>query len=177
MTPTSIFCIDKACQLYEPEFRKELGTRTPIAVQVIHKHVFDGVFESAGQLRTKNKSKGNLRFVSAFYLSEVLEVLERTSDSTFEEIIAKYVEMYVAHPFSHGSEAALRIWLDHLLIIRISKRVKWELVDNNQYTQAIERGPVNDLELRTLLFQSLTGDLSDTGAIRVSVSHSLSSME
>ncbi|MDR0987352.1 MAG: Fic family protein [Ruminococcus sp.] len=137
----------------------EVGTAAGLTA--IHKYVFDGVFDFAGKIRNKNIAKGNFRFASALYLSEVLTKVDEMPDETFEEIIAKYVEMNIAHPFFEGNGRAMRIWLDMLLKKRLGVCVDWAKVDKNAYLSAMERSPVNDLELRTLLKTALTDDINN----------------
>ncbi len=128
----------------------------------IHAYLFKGLYDFAGQIRTKNISKGSFRFANALYLKEVLAKVEKMPSSTFDEIIAKYVEMNIAHPFMEGNGRTMRIWLDQLLKAKINKIIDWQLVDKTLYLQAMERSPVNDLELRTLLHPCLTEDIHNT---------------
>ncbi|MFN6076822.1 MAG: protein adenylyltransferase Fic, partial [Fluviicola sp.] len=123
--------------------------------------LFDELYDFAGQIRTKNSSKGGFRFANALYLAEILVKIEEMPESTFEEIIAKYVEMNIAHPFLEGNGRTMRIWLDLILKNRIEKVVNWQFVDKTLYLQAMERSPINDLELRTLLGENLTSDIND----------------
>lgn len=141
----------------------EVGTLK--GLQQIHKYIFDGLYDFAGIVRTKNISKGNFRFANSMYLPEALVKIEKMSESTFEEIIAKYVEMNIAHPFMEGNGRSTRIWLDMILKKNLGKVVNWQNVDKDLYLQAMERSPINDLELRFLLKENLTDSVNDREVI------------
>ena len=141
----------------------EVGTLK--GLQQIHKYIFDGLYDFAGIVRTKNISKGNFRFANFMYLPEALVKIEKMSESTFEEIIAKYVEMNIAHPFMEGNGRSTRIWLDMILKKNMGKVVNWQNVDKDLYLQAMERSPINDLELRFLLKENLTDSVNDREVI------------
>lgn len=141
----------------------EVGTLK--GLQQIHKYIFDGLYDFAGIVRTKNISKGNFRFANFMYLPEALAKIEKMSESTFEEIIAKYVEMNIAHPFIEGNGRSTRIWLDMILKKNLGKVVNWQNVDKDLYLQAMERSPINDLELRFLLKENLTDSVNDREVI------------
>jgi len=127
----------------------------------IHKYLFDNLYEFAGQIRTVIISKGGFRFANALYLNEILVKIDEMPENTTEEIIAKYVEMNIAHPFMEGNGRTMRIWLDMLLKRRLKKVVNWQFVDKTLYLQAMERSPINDLEIRTLLTNNLTEDINN----------------
>lgn len=127
----------------------------------IHKYLFGGLYDFAGQIREKNILKGGFRFANSLYLKEALAKIEQMPENSFEEIIAKYVEMNVAHPFMEGNGRSMRIWLDMILKKRLGKVVNWQTVDKDQYLQAMERSPINDLEIRTLLMSALTDDVDN----------------
>ena len=127
----------------------------------IHKYLFGGLFTFAGHIRDKNISKGNFRFASILYLSEILLKIEQMPENTFEEIIAKYVEMNVAHPFMEGNGRSGRIWLDLMLKKNLKKCVGWSQIGKRVYLSAMERSPVNDLEIRELLRPALTERIGD----------------
>ena len=127
----------------------------------IHKYLFGGLYDFAGQIRQKNISKGGFRFANSLYLKEALAKIEQMPENSLEEIIAKYVEMNVAHPFMEGNGRSMRIWLDMVLKKRLGKVVNWQTVDKDQYLQAMERSPINDLEIRTLLMSALTDDVDN----------------
>ncbi len=139
--------------------RIEVGTVAGLCA--IHRALFGGLYDFAGQVRTLNIAKGNFRFANALYLNEALAAIERMPETTYEEIIAKYVEMNVAHPFMEGNGRATRIWLDMILKKRLGRVVDWHQVDKDKYLQAMERSPINDLELRVLLQPALTDRVND----------------
>lgn len=139
--------------------KTEVGTVK--GLQDIHKALFDGLYSFAGKIRTKNISKGGFRFANCLYLNEVLAAVEKMPENTFEEIIAKYVEMNVAHPFMEGNGRSTRIWLDMMLKKNLGRVVDWSKIDRDQYLQAMERSPVNDLELRFLIQPNLTDRVND----------------
>lgn len=141
----------------------EVGTTK--GLQQIHGYIFNGIYDFAGKIRTLNISKGNFRFGNCLYLQEMLAAIEKMPESTFEEIIAKYVEMNIAHPFMEGNGRATRIWLDLILRKNLGKVVDWKNVDKTSYLQAMERSPVNDLELRALLLPHLTDNLDNESVI------------
>lgn len=143
--------------------RMEVGTTK--GLQQIHAWLFDGLYDFAGQIRTVNIAKGNLRFANCLYLKEILAVIEKMPETTFEEIIAKYVEMNIAHPFREGNGRATRIWLDMLLKKNLGRVVDWQRIDRDAYLQAMERSPVNDLELRALIQPHLTDKVNDREVI------------
>lgn len=127
----------------------------------IHKYLFGGLYDFAGQIREKNISKGGFRFANSLYLKEALAKIEQMPENSFEEVVAKYVEMNVAHPFMEGNGRSMRIWLDMILKKRLGKVVNWQTVDKDQYLQAMDRSPINDLEIRTLLMSALTDDVDN----------------
>ncbi len=153
--------IEKAYRLFETADIDKIETGTTKGLQEIHKYLFDGLYEFAGKVRTQNISKGSFRFATALYLKEVLLKVEQMPETTFEEIISKYVEMNIAHPFLEGNGRTMRIWLDMILKNRLKKLVNWQLVDKTLYLQAMERSPINDLELRFLLMDNLTDDINN----------------
>jgi len=150
-----------AFRLFETGDIEKIKTGTTHGLQQLHKYLFDGLYDFAGNIRTQNISKGGFRFATALYLKEILAKVELMADSTFEEIIAKYVEMNIAHLFMEGNGRTMRIWLDMLLKANLQKVVNWQFVDKTLYLQAMERSPINDLELRVLLSAHLTGDINN----------------
>ena len=136
----------------------EIGTIK--GLQQIHKYLFDGLYDFAGIIRKENISKGNFRFANTLYLEDILKKIENMSESTLEQIIDKYVEMNIAHPFLEGNGRSTRIWLDLILKKSLNRIVNWENIDKKLYLQAMERSPVNTLEIRTLIENNLTEDLS-----------------
>ena len=131
----------------------------------IHKYLFDRLYDFAGKIRNLNIAKGGFRFANCLYLEAILPVIEKMPENTFEEIIAKYVEMNIAHPFMEGNGRATRIWLDMILKKNLGKVVDWQTLDKDLYLQAMERSPINDLELRVLLQPALTDKVNDREVI------------
>ena len=146
---------EKAKQLFVSGEIDRIEVGTVKGLQAIHKALFDGLYDFAGKIRTLNIAKGNFRFANSLYLDAVLSAVEKMHENTFEEIIAKYVEMNVAHPFMEGNGRSTRIWLDMILKKRLGK----------QYLQAMERSTVNDLELRFLIQPNLTDKVNDREVI------------
>lgn len=157
--------LQNAYRLFESGDINKVEIGTTKALQQIHSYLFDRLYDFAGQIRTNNISKGGFRFTNALYLKEVLVKVEQMPETTFEEIIAKYVEMNIAHPFLEGNGRTMRIWLDMLLKSKLKKVVNWQFVDKTLYLQAMERSPINDLELRTLLSANLTDDINNSEII------------
>ena len=163
---------EKAYALFDSGAINTIEIGTTNGLQQIHNYLFDGLFDYAGQIRDKNISKGNFRFASSLYLSESLIKIERMPESTFEEIIAKYVEMNVAHPFMEGNGRSLRIWLDLMLKKNLQQCVDWSRVGKRAYLSAMERSPVNDLEIRTLLYSALTGEINSRDIFMIGIDRS-----
>ncbi len=153
--------LENAYQLFESGAIHEIEIGTSAGLCAIHHHLFKGLYGFAGQIRTRNISKGGFRFATAIYLAEALTKVEQMPETTFEEIIAKYVEMNVVHPFMEGNGRTMRIWLDLILKKRLQRLVNWQMVDKYDYLQAMERSPINDLELRTLLSANLTYEIEN----------------
>lgn len=151
----------KAIDLFQTDFMNELKPESLEALVKIHRHLFEDIYEFAGQLRTVNIAKGNFRFAPAIYLNEALKSIEKMPQSTFDEIIEKYVEMNIAHPFREGNGRSARIWLDLILKSELKKVVDWSKVDKDDYLLAMERSPVKDIEIKTLLFSALTDKTDD----------------
>ena len=150
--------LQKAFQLFESGDIERMEIGTTKGLQQIHKYIFGGLYDFAGKIRDKNISKGGFRFANALYLNEILPKIEQMPENTFEEIIAKYVEMNIAHPFMEGNGRTMRIWLDLILKKRLNKVINWQFVDKTLYLQAMERSPINDLEIRFLLKENLTSE-------------------
>lgn len=127
----------------------------------IHQYLFDNLYDFAGAIRNQNISKGGFRFANSMYLNEVLDKIEQMPEETFEQIVSKYVEMNIAHPFMEGNGRTMRIWLDLILKKNLKKLVNWQYVDKTLYLQAMERSPINELEIRTLLQAHLTDDIDN----------------
>ena len=153
--------LEKAYRLFETNDISTIEIGTTRGLKQIHTYLFEGLYDFAGQIRTKNISKGGFRFANALYLNEILSKIEQMPENTFEEIIAKYVEMNIAHPFMEGNGRTMRIWLNLLLKTRLTKVINWQFVDKVQYLQSMERSPINDLEIRTLLSENLTGEIDN----------------
>ena len=130
-------------------------------LSTIHKYLFEDIYDFAGQIRDINIAKGNFRFAPVLYLYSALESIDQMSQSTFDEIIEKYIEMNVAHPFREGTGRSTRIWLDAILKKEIGYVVDWSRVDKNEYLLAMERSPIKDLEIRHLLKNALTDKIND----------------
>jgi len=154
---------EKAYSLFDSGAINAIEAGTLAGLRQIHKYLFDGLFDFAGQIRGKNISKGNFRFASALYLSEILLKIEQMPENSFEEIIAKYVEMNIAHPFMDGNGRSGRIWLDLMLKKNLKRCVDWSQIGKWAYLSAMERSPVNDLEIRELLRPALTDGIDDRG--------------
>lgn len=137
----------------------EVGTIK--GLQQLHEYLFGGLYDFAGRIRSKNISKGGFTFASSIYLESGLLNIEKMPETTFEEIVKKYVEMNIAHPFMEGNGRSARIWLDLILKKNIKQCVDWQKIDKNDYFNAMERSPVNDLELRELLRTALTSKIND----------------
>jgi cell filamentation protein len=149
---------EKAFRLFETRDIDRIEVGSTKGLKQIHTFLFKELYEFAGKIRTQNISKGGFRFATALYLNEVLEKVEEMPENTFEQIITKYVEMNIAHPFLEGNGRIMRIWLDLMLKKNLQKVVDWQFVDKTLYLQAMERSPINVLELRTLLMANLTED-------------------
>lgn len=159
----------KAHALFETGDIDRIEVGTVKGLCEIHRYLFNDLYNFAGKVRTLNIAKGNFRFANCMYLDVMFPVIENMPETTFEEIIAKYVEMNVAHPFMEGNGRATRIWLDMILKKRLQKVIDWQNVDKILYLQAMERSPINDLELRTLLHQGLTDKVNDREVIFKSI--------
>ena len=155
----------KAQRLFESGDIDKIEVGTIKGLCTIHKYLFEGLYDFAGKIRNLNIAKRGFRFANCLYLEAILPVIEKMPESTFEEIIAKYVEMNIAHPFMEGNGRATRIWLDMILKKNLGKVVDWQTVDKDLYLQAMERSPINDLELRVLLQPALTDKVNDREVI------------
>lgn len=157
--------IEKAKELFSSGKIYEIEIGTTAGLQAIHYALFDGLYPFAGKIRKLNISKGGFRFANSLYLIPALEAIEKMPESTFEEIITKYVEMNIAHPFMEGNGRATRIWLDMMLRRSLGMVVDWRKITREAYMQAMERSPINDLELRFILQNALTTETDDREVI------------
>lgn len=151
----------KARELFDSGLINDVEVGTFAGLAAVHKHLFGEIYDFAGELRTVNISKGNFRFASAMYLRAAIDGIDKMPMTTFDEIVEKYVEMNIAHPFREGNGRATRIWLDMMLKRALGAAVDWSRVDKSDYLAAMERSPVKDLELKTLLKSALTHDISN----------------
>lgn len=151
----------KALALFESGALDQMAPGTFAALAQIHRALFVDIYDFAGDLRTVNIAKGHFRFASALYLEAAVAEIERMTQNNFDEIVAKYVEMNVAHPFREGNGRSMRIWLDQMLKAALGKVVDWSLVDKEDYLLAMERSPVRDTEIKTLLGAALTDRVAD----------------
>ncbi len=157
--------LEHAYQLFESGDIKRIEVGTTKGLQAIHIYLFKDLYDFAGQIREQNISKGGFRFANSLYLKEALAKIELMPEHTFEEIISKYIEMNIAHPFLEGNGRTARIWLDMILKKQLKQVVNWQYVDKIRYMQAMERSPINDLELKTLLLANLTSDIDNREVI------------
>ena len=151
----------KAYQMFANGMLDSLPAGSWHTLVAIHSYLFSDIYDFAGLVRTVNIAKGNFRFVPVMYLESALENVEAMHQSTFDQIIEKYVEMNIAHPFREGNGRSTRIWLDLILKKEIQRVVDWSRVDKNDYLQAMERSPVKDIEIKVLLKQALTDKIND----------------
>ena len=153
----------RAIELWDKGLINNFEVGTYKGLQEIHAFLFQDIFDFAGKTRDVNLSKGNFRFANLLYLESNLAIIERMPEGSFDEIIEKYVEMNVAHPFREGNGRATRIWLDLILKKNLNKCIDWTMVDRADYLSAMERSPVNSLEIKHLLKNALTDKVDDRG--------------
>ncbi len=151
----------KALELFETKKLSNIEVETFKGLAEIHKYLFEDIYEFAGKIRNENISKSNFRFASAMYLKEVLNKIDEMPQSNFDEIIEKYIEMNIAHPFREGNGRSTRIWLDEILKKELSKVVDWSRVDKEDYLLAMERSPIKSTEIKAILKNALTDKIED----------------
>lgn len=151
----------KAVEIFETKMFDNYMVGTYKALSAIHKMLFEDIYEFAGKIRKVNMAKGNFRFAPVMYLEAALQNINKMSQSTFDEIIEKYVEMNIAHPFREGNGRSTRIWLDLVLKKEIGCVIDWSEVDKNDYLLAMERSPIKDIEIKAILRDALTDKIDD----------------
>lgn len=162
----------KAVELFENHILDTLDVGKFSTLQVIHKYLFEDIYDFAGKVRTVNIAKGNFRFAPIIYIEEALKNIDQMPQSNFDEIIEKYIEMNVAHPFREGNGRSTRIWLDHILKNEIGKVVDWSKVDKEDYLLAMERSPIKDIEIKYLLKNALTDEINSRDVYMKGIDHS-----
>ena len=162
----------KAVELFENGYLDQYKPGTFQMLAVIHKYLFDEIYDFAGKIRTVNMAKGNFRFAPVMYLEAAIENIEKMPQTTFDEIIEKYVEMNIAHPFREGNGRSTRIWLDLILKEELNVVVDWSLVDKEDYLLAMERSPIKDIEIKHLLKKALTDKVNDREMYMKGIDHS-----
>ena len=162
----------KAAQLFDRKLLDTFDVGTFAGLAAIHKYLFEDIFDFAGEIRTVNIAKGNFRFAPLMYLQAALENVDKMPQSNFDEIVEKYVEMNIAHPFREGNGRSTRIWLDHILKNEIGKVVDWSRVDKEDYLLAMERSPIKDVEIKVLLKGALTDEINSREVYMKGIDHS-----
>ena len=162
----------KAVELFESGALDKLVPGRFASLQAIHKALFEDIYDFAGELRTLNLAKGNFRFAPLMYLEAALGNIDKMPQSTFDEIIEKYVEMNIAHPFREGNGRSTRLWLDQMLKAGIGQVVDWSKVDKEDYLLAMERSPIKDVEIKVLLKAALTDDVNSREVFMTGIDHS-----
>lgn len=162
----------KAVNLFDFAILKLLSDGTYKTLAAIHKYLFEDIYDFAGEIRTVNMAKGNFRFAPLMYLQAALENIDKMPQSNFDEIVEKYVEMNIAHPFREGNGRSTRIWLDHILKNEIGKVVDWSKVDKEDYLLAMERSPIKDVEIKVLLKGALTDEINSREVYMKGIDHS-----
>ena len=162
----------KAVELFESGSLDKLAPGRFASLQAIHKTLFEDIYDFAGELRTVNLAKGNFRFAPLMYLEAALANIDKMPQSTFDEIIEKYVEMNIAHPFREGNGRSTRLWLDQMLKAGIGQVVDWSKVDKEDYLLAMERSPIKDVEIKVLLKTALTNEINSREVYMKGIDHS-----
>ena len=161
-----------ATTLFEENLLNDMPSGTWTTLQRIHTILFQDIYDFAGALRSVNIAKGNFRFVPVMYLAEAVKTIESMPQNSFDEIVEKYVEMNVAHPFREGNGRSMRLWLDHMLCVELQKTIDWSQIDKEKYLSAMERSPVNDLEIKAVLSKALTSDINNRELFMKGLDHS-----
>ena len=162
----------KALELFESGILDSLEPGKFSSLKAIHKYLFDEIYDFAGEIRTVNISKGNFRFAPLMYLDAALENIDKMPQSNFDEIVEKYVEMNIAHPFREGNGRSIRIWLDLIFKAELHKVVDWSLVDKEDYLLAMERSPIRDIEIKHILKAALTDEIDSREVYMKGIDHS-----
>ena len=162
----------KAMELWENGIFDNLEAGKFSTLQLIHKYLFEDIYEFAGIIRTVNLAKGNFRFAPVMYLEAALANIDQMPQSNFDEIVEKYVEMNIAHPFREGNGRSTRIWLDQILKREIGKVVDWQKVDKEDYLLAMERSPIKNVEIKYLLKNALTDEINSREVYMKGIDHS-----
>ncbi|MBQ3120907.1 MAG: Fic family protein [Peptococcaceae bacterium] len=162
----------KALALFENGMLDKLEAGTFSALQTIHQYLFEEIYDFAGKIRTVNISKGNFRFAPVMYLQAALDNVDKMPQSTFDEIVEKYVEMNIAHPFRDGNGRSMRIWLDLIFKAELQKVVDWSKVDKEDYLLAMERSPIRDIEIKYILKNALTDEINSREVYMKGIDHS-----
>lgn len=162
----------KAVELFETGLLDTLPAGKFATLQAIHKYLFEDIYDFAREIRTVNMAKGNFRFAPLMYLQAALENIDKLPQSNFDEIVEKYVEMNIAHPFREGNGRSTRIWLDHILKNEIGKVIDWSKVDKEDYLLAMERSPIKDVEIKVLLKGALTDEINSREVYMKGIDHS-----
>ena len=162
----------KAAMLFENHTLDNLESGKFSTLQTIHKYLFDEIYDFAGKLRTVNIAKGGFRFAPLMYIESALKNIDEMPQSNFDEIIEKYVEMNIAHPFREGNGRSTRIWLDHMLKTEIGKVIDWSKVDKEDYLLAMERSPIRDIEIKYVLKNALTDEIDSREMYMKGIDHS-----
>ena len=162
----------KAVKLFENGMLDSLPAGKFSTLQKIHEYLFEDIYDFAGKIRAVNMAKGNFRFAPIMYLQAALKNIDEMPQSGYEEIVEKYVEMNIAHPFREGNGRSTRIWLDHILKNEIGKVVDWSRVDKEDYLLAMERSPIKDVEIKVLLKGALTDEINSRDIYMKGIDHS-----
>ena len=154
-------CKKKALELFDEKRLLNKEENSFNTLLRIHKYLFEDIYDFAGQIRDMNIAKGHFHFVPVIYLSSALDSIERMPQSTFDEIVEKYIEMNIAHPFCEGNGRSMRIWLNHILKSEINKVIDWSQIGKSDFLAAMERSPIKDTEIKLLLKEALTDKVND----------------